>query len=68
MYFVLETFLTSQVDFCTLSIISESKETPCNILRYVSTCLAFEEKNHDWDLWLYVFVFTIKMCNTYTIN
>ena len=40
-------FLTLLVDFCTLSIISESKDTPCNILRYVSTCLAFEEKNHD---------------------
>ena len=37
MYFVLEPFLTSLV-FCTLSIISENKETPNNIT--VSTCLA----------------------------
>ena len=47
MYFVLETFLTSLV-FCTLSIISENKETPNNIT--VSTCLAFKEKIHNWDL------------------
>ena len=43
MYFVLETFLTFLVDFCTLSIISDNKEAPCNIT--VSTCLAFKEKN-----------------------
>ena len=45
MYFVLETFLISLVDFCTLSIISDNKGTPCNIT--VSTCLAFKEKIHD---------------------
>ena len=45
MYFVLETFLIPLVDFCTLSIISDNKGTPCNIT--VSTCLAFKEKIHD---------------------
>ena len=33
------------VDFCTLSIISDNKGTPCNIT--VSTCLALKEKIHD---------------------
>ena len=37
--------LTSIVDFCTLSIISDNNGTLCNIT--VSTCLALKEKIHD---------------------